>query len=93
MKSLFSVFLFFFLFSSTSIYAQSDSSVTKEKFPRRITTDVVYAMKSTLHVYKRPFSWKKKEWIKFGAVMGTVALASFLDEPIDNFFRRNHSKY
>lgn len=81
------------VFFSFSTFAQSDSTLEKEKFFQRIQTDVLRTSKSIVHVYTRPFHWEKKEWVTFGVVMGGAAAASFLDEPVNKYFRRNQTTF
>jgi membrane-associated phospholipid phosphatase len=83
----------FCIFSFLSTFGQSDSSFKKEKLPQRVYSDVFHVGKSILYVYKRPFSWKKKEWITFGATLGAAAAISFLDENINDYFKRNKTHF
>ncbi|MBL4710880.1 MAG: phosphatase PAP2 family protein, partial [Flavobacteriales bacterium] len=75
------------------IQAQQDSTKKKERFSKLLFADVSNAGKSMLYTFKRPLSWKKKEWITFGAVLGIATATSFLDESASDFFQRNQSDY
>jgi len=90
-KIIFSIFSF--LFTCLMAYGQSDSLFGKEKFHQRVYYDISHATKAVLHVYKRPFSWEKKEWLTFGTVIGGSVAASFLDEPINDYFKRNKTGF
>lgn len=76
-----------------ALSAQLDSLKKTENFPKRVFSDVSDVGKSIIYTYERPFKWKKKEWGTLGAVLGTAVAISFIDEPVNDFFRRNQSKY
>lgn len=86
------ILLLTILLGSISAVAQKDSLKKRESFKRLIINDVTHAGKAILFVYKRPFTWKKKEWATFGGVAAAAVGASFLDEPINEFFEKNQSK-
>ena len=81
------------LFFNTLIFSQSDTTVKKERFHQRVYYDVTNTAKAVIYVYKRPFTWKKKEWKIFGAVAGTSIAVSFLDEPINDYFKKNQTHF
>ena len=72
-------------------YAQNltDSiNVPPQNFFRRSGKDLKYMGLSIWETYKRPFSWKKKEWLTFGTVMGgSTLIAVTLDEPVYDYFK------
>lgn len=55
--------------------------------------DAVNVGSTILFAYQRPLSWKKKEWLQFAAVGAATAAATFVDEPMDDFFRRNENHF
>lgn len=84
-------FFVFLLHNYFAAHSQLDRSMEKESFPRRIYSDATNIGKASIHVFKRPLSWEKKEWITFGAFVGTTVAVSFADESINDFFKRNQS--
>jgi len=66
-----------------------DTKEYHEKFFARVKTDGVLTVQSIVETYKRPFSWQKKDWIKFGVVIGVSTASTLLDEPIQDFFAEN----
>ena len=79
--------------SHLSAQPTADSTeVPPQNFFRRSGKDLKYMGLSIWETYKRPFSWKKKEWLTFGAVVGGSALiAVTLDEPVYDFFKDRQS--
>lgn len=84
---------FIFLFSSTLLPAQDSlNSYPKENFLQRVKNDGIITGKTIIEAYKRPFHWKKKEWLMTGSVLAVSAAASLLDKPIYNYYEENSGK-
>lgn len=85
---MYKILLAFFLCFSFSSHGQS-IRLKENTLIKNVTSDVYHVSRSILHVYQRPFSWKKKDWLIFGGVIGTAVSVSFLDEEINAYFKRN----
>ncbi|WP_232516243.1 phosphatase PAP2 family protein [Chitinophaga caeni] len=44
------------------------------------------------YTVSRPIHWEKKDWITFGAVMGTASVLAVSDYPIKEFFQKHQYK-
>lgn len=86
--------LLFTLLVSLSTFGFGQSKLLKEgSFVNHVSSDVYHAGKSVLYVYQRPFSWKKKEWLLFGGVIGTAFAVPLVDEDINAYFKRNQTQF
>ena len=80
-----------FLLCSSIPEAMTQTS-TSFSIPGTFARDVSHVVRGTGYVLASPFRWGGKDWAIFGGVLaGTFAL-SFLDEPVNDFFLRNHSE-
>lgn len=88
--------ILFFLVAHHTITAQNTQDTLndwpKEKFIRRIKNDGIIAGKTIIETYKRPLTWKKKEWLAVGGVLAFTAAASLLDEPIYDYYKVNRDQ-
>ena len=48
--------------------------------------------KTIIEAYKRPFKWKKKEWLMTGGVLAVSAAATLLDRPIYDYYEIQRGK-
>lgn len=90
------VVLVFFLLCSISYSFCQDSLAIAQKDEKRIKQvgkDVRDVGSTIVFAYSRPFHWKKKEWLQFAAVGVATAAATFIDEPMDNFFDKNENHF
>jgi hypothetical protein len=60
--------------------------------PKNFLEDASTVIHGTGHVLASPFRWHGKDWLKFGSVLAGTFAVSFLDEEVNEFFLRNHSK-
>lgn len=60
--------------------------------PGKFISDVSHVLGGTGHVLTSPLRWHGKDWAIFGSVLGGTFALSFLDEEVNDFFLRNHSK-
>lgn len=87
--------LFLVVFSITSTSLSAQTTVTnsvyypKEKFFMRVKNDARLTGKTIWETYKRPLSWKKKEWLITGGVLALTGLSTLLDEPIHDYYEEN----
>lgn len=49
-------------------------------------TDVFRFADAVIHTYTSPLRWNGKDWLKFGAVIGSTAALTLTDQPIRNFW-------
>jgi membrane-associated phospholipid phosphatase len=90
-KIIFSFILFYF--SSYSLLAQDSIDIyPEENFFQRVKNDGIITGRTIIEAYKRPFQWKKKEWLMAGSVLAISAAASLLDQPIYNYYEENSGK-
>lgn len=90
-------FLFIILYVP-SIFAQDSTSLVNEVLNedtriKNAGRDAVNVGSTILFAYQRPLNWKKKEWLQFAAVGVATAAATFVDEPINDFFIRNENHF
>jgi len=80
----------FLLLISSGLLAQSNQP---SSLAGKFAADASHVIRGTGHVLASPLHWRGKDWAIFGSVLaGTFAL-SYLDEPVDDFFRRNSSHF
>lgn len=91
MKILFFIFCSHLFLFKTLSYAQVDSSAEKLGRIDHVLRDAKNIPSTVLFAYKRPFSWKKKEWGIFALVSGITIASSFADESVNRFFQNNKS--
>jgi membrane-associated phospholipid phosphatase len=60
--------------------------------PGKFISDVSHVLGGTEHVLTSPLRWHGKDWAIFGSALGGTVALSFLDEEVNDFFLRNHSK-
>lgn len=79
-----------FLISTNSLLlAQQNQS---SSLPGKFLSDASHVLGGTGHVLTSPLRWHGKDWAIFGSVLGGTLALSFLDEEVNEFFLRNHSK-
>mgnify|MGYP005847983953 CR=1 FL=1 len=84
------------LFFCSLLLAQKDSlkrDPDKESIPKLVFSDLKTTASTVLFAYKRPFQWKKKQWIQFGAVVGLTFATALIDERTDRFFQTHQSRF
>lgn len=90
------IFSFIFSFSSCLLFAQGiqDSIVAypEENFFQRVKNDGIITGKTIIEAYKRPFKWKKKEWLMSGSLLALSAASSLIDKPIYQYFEEHNRK-
>ena len=89
----------FIILSISSIHAQiahtEDTLVQKkvrQNIFKRTSQDALLTGETILASYKRPFSWKKKEWLLFSGTLVTVGAASCLDRPVYRYMQNNQTR-
>lgn len=60
--------------------------------PGTIGKDLTHVVRGTGRVLTSPLYWQKRNWAHFGVVMGGTFAFSFLDEHVNDFFKRNHGR-
>lgn len=85
--------LFFAILFSFFLWSQKDSLEAHKSIPMQVLQDVKNTASTVLFAYQRPFQWKKKQWIQFGAVAGITLASTLIDEETERFFRNNRSKF
>lgn len=81
--------------SPTLLFAQTDSLSTQPKkgILHRVKTDGQLTVKTIVKTYARPFHWKKKEWLYFGATLSVSAATTLLDESLYNYTKANKTPF
>ncbi len=74
--------------SLARVSAQTGSS----SLLQRIGRDVIHVAQGTGHVLTAPFRWQGRAWARFGILAGGTLALSFLDEEVNAFFKRHHSR-
>lgn len=72
--------------------ARISAQTRNASLPQTIGRDLVYVAQGTGCVLTSPLRWHGREWARFGAVVGGTFALSFLDEEVNDFFKRNHSR-
>lgn len=70
----------------------STTLAQKRSIGKEIKTDLWNGGTTIIKTYARPFHWQKKQWLQFGGVLALAGAASFLDEPINDFWQANQSR-
>ena len=86
------------LFSIQVANAQDSLDIVEEVFDedsrlKNMGRDAINVGSTVLFAYQRPLQWKKREWLQFTAVGVATIGATFIDEPMDDFFRRNENHF
>lgn len=85
--------IFFFNFSSCLLHAQdSIPAYPEERLFQRVKNDVLITGNTIIKAYKRPFQWKKKEWLMSGSLLALSAASSLIDRPIYAYFEEHSGK-
>lgn len=76
------------------IYAQNSTEAPDNKKPLElIKSDFNTAVDDGVRLAKAPFHFEGHDWLTFGAVVGTTALAFTVDEDVRDFMQRNHTDF
>lgn len=59
----------------------------------RRNPDVLRFSKGVLYTYSGPARWNKNQWLGFGAVVGGAGLLMLVDEPVQEFWANQNSKF
>ncbi len=80
--------IFLISINSLSLAQQNQSS----SLPGKFISDASHVLGGTGHVLTSLLRWHGKDWAIFVSVLGGTFALSFLDEEVNEFFLRNHSK-
>ncbi len=73
-------------------YAQATLAQTRSSLPNTFFKDVSHVAGATGHVLVSPLRWQGRDWARFGAVIGGAVAFSFLDEEVNDYLLRHHSR-
>jgi hypothetical protein len=80
--------------TGTLVFAQTNTSGENTKKPLElIKSDFNTAVDDGLKLTKAPFHFDGSDWLTFGGVVGTTALAFTVDEDVRDFMHRNHTDF
>jgi membrane-associated phospholipid phosphatase len=91
MSQFLSLFLLAAFLNSASSPAPAQPNESSS-LPGKFISDASHVLGGTGHVLTSPLRWRGKDWAIFGSVLGGAFALSFLDEEVNEFFLRNHSK-
>ena len=80
-------FFYFLLLSTTMSFSQESLSSVVAAQEQSAKDDFNHTWKGIAHFYTSPFHWKKKQFAQAGLVLGTYAALTFIDEPVNPFFK------
>ncbi|NJB83071.1 phosphatase PAP2 family protein [Wenyingzhuangia aestuarii] len=85
------IVILFMLLCTTLSYSQEslESVVAREQ---SLKEDFGYTWKGIANFYASPFKWKKKQFLQTGLVLGSYAALTFIDEPVNPFFKKLQPK-
>lgn len=81
------VTLFFLLLCFKISFSQEPLSNVINAQSQSAKDDFNYTWKGITHFYTSPFKWQKKQLTQAGLVLGTYAALTFIDEPVNPFFK------
>ncbi len=86
-----------FVVLSAYVYSQVDSiqyepANHKSGLWQRVKDDGTFTAKTIVGTYARPFHWQRKEWLTFGAILGTSVAVTLLDEPLYEYVKDHQSE-
>lgn len=87
MKRFFLTFALILIGTSCSLYAHYSNKPSDDATRwQMLKYDTGSIFRGILHSYSRPFHWKKKQWMQFGAVAATTSILYVFDDQTTEFF-------